>query len=66
MTVHRSGVKEQSKKNHDASGRDDGAVFHEQKRRKNQSLYGDSPFLVPCLFNAGVPREARYYGARNG
>ncbi|HHU36720.1 MAG TPA: hypothetical protein GXZ47_05770 [Treponema sp.] len=23
------------------------------KRRKTQSLYGDSPFLVPCLFNAG-------------
>lgn len=23
------------------------------KWRKTQSLYGDSPFLVPCLFNAG-------------
>lgn len=24
-----------------------------ERRRKTQSLYGDSPFLVPCLFNSG-------------
>ncbi len=25
----------------------------QRKRRKNQSLYGDSPFLIPCVFNSG-------------
>lgn len=24
-----------------------------ERRRKTESLYGDSPFLVPCLFNSG-------------
>lgn len=24
-----------------------------ERRRKTQSLYGDTPFLVPCLFNSG-------------
>ncbi|MBN2810905.1 MAG: metallophosphoesterase family protein [Spirochaetales bacterium] len=40
-----------------------------EKKRKTQSLYGDGPFLLPCLFNSGSATSKNGFNAleiRNG